>query len=371
MSIGGECRKTFIFRPNRRLNFSSLDWEKREDGREAGGFASEIGPSRTLCEAEEDGDLLNSSRRKLLDRPEAPFALHGMNTRSIREAPVPIRLNGRNAGAFQALEIFEPVAGLSAFPQTVADIVSNTYFRLVYQKRDGTSATFGTSVVGSPSYRDEKGRLHFVPTVMAAEARMGGPERLSVRVTASHGTVAAVQSIRRYDVPSVCSETTMTLEVKLKALRDLELSATLLGRDAFRLLTISSMFAGEQRYDANAVSWRGDRGDGTLLLHDGIERGGYLFAERVPCRELALLKDQFSQGAQNTPGSPDSPSLRVKILACSLPAASIGIQGYLVPSRDPNDDSVTVWLEWLDCPARVAAGTMIAATFSVSASPPG
>ena len=317
-------------------------------------------------------DSLNSYRSTLLfDDPEASFVLKGLNTRSIREAAIPLRLNGRKAGSFQVLEVFEPVAGLSAFPQTVADIVSNTYFRLIYQKRDGTSATFGTSVIGSPSYRDEGGRFHFVPTVLAAEARIGGPERLSVHVSASHGTAAAIQSIRRYDVPSVCSETTMTLEVKLKFLRALELSADLLGRDAFRLLTISSMFACEQRYDVNAVSWRGDRGDGSLLLHDEIERGGYLFAERVPCRELALLKDRLSQGAPNTPGSPDSPSLRVKILACSLPAESIGIQGYLVPSCDPNDDSLTVWLEWLDCPARIARGTMITATFRVSASPPG
>jgi hypothetical protein len=47
---------------------------------------------------------------------------------------------------------------------------------------------------------------------------------------------------------------------------------------------------------------------------------------------------------------PDSPSARVEILEVRGAPGRLGIQGFLAETEDPNDDSLTVWIEWLDAP---------------------
>lgn len=70
----------------------------------------------------------------------------------------------------------------------------------------------------------------------------------------------------------------------------------------------------------------------------------------------------------NEPGStwsPDNATVRIE-----LPSdrhLRLGIQGYLSGSLSPNSDSLTVWLEWLDAPDRIAPGTQFDMSY---ASPP-
>ena len=62
-------------------------------------------------------------------------------------------------------------------------------------------------------------------------------------------------------------------------------------------------------------------------------------------RSFALLKDN---GATWNAGSP---SIEIEIVAASVPIGQLGVQGWRLDSTNPNDDSLSVWLEWMDVPA--------------------
>ena len=49
----------------------------------------------------------------------------------------------------------------------------------------------------------------------------------------------------------------------------------------------------------------------------------------------------------------------------------LGLQGFLAGTKNPNDDSLSVWLEWLDAPDVVASGTSFDVRFAVDSTPPG
>ena len=66
--------------------------------------------------------------------------------------------------------------------------------------------------------------------------------------------------------------------------------------------------------------------------------------------------------------NPDSPSLRVRIR--DRAGLRLGLQAFLIPSANPNDDSLSVWLEWLDAPDTVPAGSQWNLTFDLTATPP-
>jgi hypothetical protein len=71
--------------------------------------------------------------------------------------------------------------------------------------------------------------------------------------------------------------------------------------------------------------------------------------------------------------NPGSPSIEVTIESVSvggIPAAGFGVQGYLAGSTDPNDDSLSLWLEWTGVPATINAGTQIVSRFRVKATDP-
>ena len=89
--------------------------------------------------------MTTSSHRQLFSSDG--LVIKGLVTSSIPEPPVEVLLNNKTVGKFQGLELFEKIAGSKSFPQTVADLVSNSYVRLTYQKLKGRSATFGTSFI--------------------------------------------------------------------------------------------------------------------------------------------------------------------------------------------------------------------------------
>ena len=61
----------------------------------------------------------------------------------------------------------------------------------------------------------------------------------------------------------------------------------------------------------------------------------------------------------------DSPTVRIEI--ANKDGLRLGIQGFLAATQDPNDDSLSVWLEWLDAPETVSAGTAFGVDFVVTA----
>ena len=66
------------------------------------------------------------------------------------------------------------------------------------------------------------------------------------------------------------------------------------------------------------------------------------------------------------PGStwfPDSPTVRLDIL--DKGGLNLALQGFLASALDPNDDSLSVWLEVLGAPDTLAAGTAFDVDFRV------
>ena len=290
-----------------------------------------------------------------------------------REAPagvvepaIPTYHNGALQGDFKVLEASDKVPGVGSWPLTMVDLVANTYVRTTYQMANGTTATLGTSVVGTTSYRTAAD-FHYVPTVSQAQAFTGGADRLRTIVTGQFGTDASTVSTRTFPDPPIGSTTT-GLTIGFEALQDIHLNAGLLGNDAFRFGGMASMFASTSQYDANLLRWKDPNGGvHTLQLSDATPRDSHLFASPMEISVggyFELLKEEGSTW------SPTSPCIRMDLLSLSGLTGRIGVQGWLAATTDPNDDSLSVWLEWIDAPATIPSGAAYEAAYSVTASPP-
>lgn len=281
----------------------------------------------------------------------------------VGEPAVPVYLDGGFVGEFRLIEAYDQAIPLSGcYPLTYVDIVANTYLRATYQKRDGSTAALGTSVVGGPSFRTSDGVLHFVPLPSRADVFTGGAERIRFELTAGYPGLAAVSSTRTFPDPAA-GATPIGLSVQFAATSDISLHAGLLGSDAFRFTTASSMFLDDRTFDADLIRYEDAGGVvRTIELSNDTPRDVHLLPAAVPIGGwFELIK---------RPGSewfPDSPSVRVEIVAASCPAGCLGIQGFLAASDNANDDSLTVWLEWIGAPAIIPAGTVVSVDLLVTA----
>jgi tetratricopeptide (TPR) repeat protein/pimeloyl-ACP methyl ester carboxylesterase len=289
------------------------------------------------------------------------------------EPPVPVFRDGAplaiesdsQPARFKIVEIFENASTKADVPLIWSDLISISYFRSSYQKPEGPGARMGTSVVGAPSFRPAKALLKLIPEVTRAEIKTGGPDRIRIALAGRYGTQADVSLARTYP-PAAIDRSTMNLSVKFVAREPITLDRNQRGSDAFRLITLSSMFAAVDQYDANVLRYE-DRG--------GVVRT--LRLERTTPRNSHLLPREVELGTWfelvKTPGSswfPDSPSIRVEITGRSKVPGRLGLQGYLAGSVDPNDDSLSVWVEWLDAPEILAAGKTLELDARVIATPP-
>jgi hypothetical protein len=253
----------------------------------------------------------------------------------IREAPITLMNNGDlvddpntlGPDLFDNIEIYDQVPGSSSFPLTWADLIGNCFFRTTYQKSDGTTGNLGTSVVACPSYRKSgEVLLQFIPTITQAEVETGLPagERIRNTLTANFGSDANVTSVRTYPEPAI--ELTRTgVSVGFDTLQSISLDTSKLGTDAFRFVTVSSMFSNSAVYDANVLRW--ETPDGlvkTFRLTNGTPRNAHLLE---PGTQLGCWFELVKE-----PGStwfPDSPTIRVEISNCENVSQQIGIQGFL------------------------------------------
>jgi tetratricopeptide (TPR) repeat protein len=290
-----------------------------------------------------------------------------------KEPPVPVFRDGKplrpdaagRPDRFKIVEVYENASTAGDVPLIWADLVSIGYFRSAYQKPEGPGAQMGTSVVGTPSFRPAKEPLKLIPQVDRADITVDGPDRLTIRLAARYGARADVDVSRSYP-PAAVGRSAMDFTVRFVAREPIALERDLRGLDAFRLVTLSSMFASADQYDANVLRYE-ERGGAvrTLRIDRSTRRNAHLLPRGVELGSwLELIK---------TPGSrwfPDSPSIRLEFPRRSRVPGRLGVQGYLLDSENPNDDSLSVWVEWLDAPEVLAPGTTLELEARVIATPP-
>ena len=249
--------------------------------------------------------------------------------------------------------------------QIFADLLANASLRLTYAKRNGRSGRFGTSVVTSPAFRTNE-TLDLVPDVSRVTVTARGQrENYRAKITAAFPGSAALELRRGLEGLQV-GRTRFSLSSRLQVLADINLSKAeeVLANDRFRVLTLSSMFADNLRFDANEVRYEALGGaDGSLPVRNATPRDGNIFPEPVLVGSwIELVKGRGSSW------NPDSPSIRIEIK--NPGGLRLGLQGFLAASTDPNQDSLSVWLEWIDAPDTVPAGTDLTLEFEVVATPP-
>lgn len=308
------------------------------------------------------------------------FALLAVPGGGVLEPPIPLYLMGQRVDdpntpgpdLFTIIDLYDRVPDTSSWPLTAADIIANGYVRPLVQRADGGASAFGTSIVTGPSFREAGKPLDIIPDMTWAEVLVGAPdgaERLCVVAGGAYGAKAAILCQRYWPNPIV-GRTDVIVELEWEALTDIPLEGGAFGRgfDAFRLTMFSSMLADTTRGEYDARYLRVAEGAGpvrTIEIRDS-PRPRYLFASPRPIAvggAFALLKD--NQAAWN----PGSPSVEITVETVSPNVGALGVQGYLAGTRDPNDDSLSVWLEWLDAPAVIPGGTTIEARLRIVATP--
>lgn len=265
----------------------------------------------------------------------------------------------------EAVEGYFRVGKRRSYPQIFADLVANGYLRVTYAKRNGRSGRLGTSVATSPAYRTNQ-TLDLVPTISRVSIYAKGTgEDYRSKITASFPGIAAVQLGHGLEGLQV-GRTRFNLESRFTALADIALSRSeeVVGNDRFRVLTLSSMFADNERFDANALRYEAPGGAEVVVpLQNTTPRGAYLLPSAVPVGSwIELVKGRGSTW------NPDGPTIRIEIK--NPGSLQLGVQGFLADSTDPNDDSLSVWLEWIAAPDTIPSGTDQTLVFEVVATPP-
>ncbi len=285
----------------------------------------------------------------------------------VTEAAVPTKYNGVERGSFQAIEVSDRVSNLDSWPVTLVDLIANAFIRLSYQRADGKTGELGTSVAGSFAYRTTDG-LQYTPSGVSAAVTIGGEsDRLRIVRDGRFGEDATVCATCTFPDPPI-GHSTLGLTTRFEARQSIDLDPALRGNDAFRLVGMSSMFANPREYDADTVRWLGPDGVGhELPLTAATARDVHLFPEPV---EIAV--GGYFELVKHAGSSwfPTSPSVRIELLELSGITGRVGVQGWLAPTTDPTDDSLTIWLEWIDAPAVIPAGAVYEARLRVIATPP-
>lgn len=290
------------------------------------------------------------------------FALRAADG-GLLEPAVPIFFNNALIGGHnhKVVEWFDNVPGTGSFPLTFADLHANTFLRLTYQKANGQTGALGTSVVGSASFRTNAG-LQFIPTVTRGDVfSLPDADRMESRIQGNFGSRASLLTTRTFPNPTI-GQSTVGLTVDFTADQNFGLATgAFTGNDRFRMLTLSSMFASPTVFDADMLRYEDTHGNiQTLQLSADTPRGTHLLdAPAEVGGWIELVKN---------PGStwfPDSPTIRIDLNDTG--GLRLGVQGFLAATTNPNDDSLSVWLEWLDAPNIIASGTSLGVRANVVA----
>jgi hypothetical protein len=288
----------------------------------------------------------------------------------VAEPAVPLYFQGNLVAIANVVEGYQQVSGTSQYPLTWADIVASDYDRLSYQNAAGTSASLGTSVIGSVSFRTAAG-LQLIPSVSRADVSATGSVA-TVRLTAQFGTQASEMTTYTHPLASV-GQTVTNATVSFVVNQPITLDSASFGQDALRVLTVSTMNTGTGAWDSSVLKYGDANGNAQYLSLSSTV--GHLFAMPQP---LAAVGPWFA--ALKEPGSswyPDSPSVRIDVASATIayPSSSaaplsLGLEGFRTGSTDPNEDSVTLWPEVPGTRATLPAGTDIEVAFQAASSPP-
>ena len=265
---------------------------------------------------------------------------------------------------YKVVEAFYRIPGTNSSPAVLADLVSNTFYRPTYLKEDGTGGTFGTSLISAPSFRTNS-RFHLIPDVSRADVDVRRGVYGSDISYAFDDRFSGTTSLSL--VPPDVAQTTVNIAAAFEAQRNISLSTDPLHdrSDRMRMLTVSSMFSDNDQYDANLIRY--ELKSGTVRefrIDENTDRGEHLFSRALEIGSFIEIV--------NEPGSlwsPDSPSIRI-----DLPESNdlrLGLQGFLDESKLTSDDSLSIWLEWLDAPDRIDEGTSLSLEYAVTAFAPG
>jgi len=311
---------------------------------------------------------------------DGEVALLAIPDGGVLEPPIPLFLGGsrvddpRTSGPdlFTIIDFYDRVPGTGSYPLSGADIIANGFIRPLVQRADGSASAFGTSVVTGPSFREQGHALDLIPEMFRADVSIGEPQgedRVVVQGRGLYGLRAALVSARSWPDPAV-GRTEVVVRFEWEAIIDIPLATGSTGRgfDAFRLAMHSSMLADADQglYDARYLRVVDPLGRARTIEVRDSARDRYLFASPRPIAaggSFVLLKDNAA--AWNA----GSPSIEVRVESVSATVGSLGVQGYLAGTTNPNDDSLSVWLEWVDAPAVVAEGTRVEGTLRVVATP--
>ena len=312
---------------------------------------------------------------------DGEVALLAIPDGGVLEPGVPLTLNGAtvvdpdNPGneTFTIIDFYDRVPGTGSYPITAADIIANGFIRPLVQFQDGSSSAFGTSVVTGPSFRPQGLPLDLIPDMLGADVFTGpndAEDRIAIENAGVYDTNASVVTRHLWPDPEI-GRTEVVVSYTWVAAADITLASGGTGRgfDAFRLVMFSSMLAGagDGVYDARYLSVRPAAGPSRTVEIPESPRDRHLFAAPIPLGvggSFSLLKDTLATW------NPGGPSLEIVVESVSVPGGQFGVQAYLAGTTNPNDDSLSVWLEWTDAPAVILAGTTIEATFRVVATPP-
>jgi hypothetical protein len=329
------------------------------------------------------------------------YALIALPNAGTLEPPIAVTLNGQSVNnpatpggdVFEVIELWDRVPGTSSYPLTLADIIASNYTRPLVQKPapggGGGGGGIGTSVIVGPSFRPAGQSLDLIPDMQSAAITiLGGGNtgnRFTIQTTGTYGGKASFVGTRAVPdplvgVPPLASKTSIVCAYTFVALQTISLPTDPKGKgfDAFRFFMLSSMLGSLNlgQYDANVLVTENAAGQRKAVALSDQPRGVHLFAAPQATsigRGVALFKDK--QATWN----PESPSVEIRIDALNVKTPGgppggvtplVGVQGYLASSTNPNDDSLNVWLEWLDAPATIIAGTTITAEFRIVATHP-
>lgn len=266
---------------------------------------------------------------------------------------------------FNVVEGYVNIPGTPLHPLAFADIYANGYVRPIAIITDGPMS-FGTSVVTQPAFRPAGEPIDIVPNMLRGTGEVAGGQIVFITSTGNYGGRALFVCTRTYPRPPI-GETTFDVEWTWRATQPIELEPASLGNDAFRLCSLSSMFANPAigHYDARylEISSAGSTWTGRI---DSYPRSSHLFASPRSFNvgdSFTLHKDRSAVW------NPGGPSVRVELVSVTGLVGRLGIQGWLDASTNPGDDSLNVWVEWLDAPANIPGGTQIQVTLRVTALP--
>ncbi len=362
---------------------------------------SQVGGGASLLAVAASPAWVHAQTYKFYDNGE--YALIALPNAGTLEPPIAVTLNGQSVNnpatpgtdVFEVIELWDRVPGTSSYPLTLADIIASNYTRPLVQKGPpgggGGGGGIGTSVIVGPSFRPAGQALDLIPDMQSAAITIIGSgnvaNRFTIQTTGSYGGKASFVGARAVPDPFVpplppplAPKTTVVCTYTFTALQNITLPTDPKGKgfDAFRFFMLSSMLGSLNlgQYDANFLATENASGQRKVVALSDQPRGVHLFNTPAPTsigRGFALYKDK--QATWN----PESPSVEVRIDALNVKtpggppggaAPLVGVQGYLASSTNPNDDSLNIWLEWLDAPTTILAGTIITAEFRIVATHP-